>query len=48
MAQIKQREEGVAREARALSRLHTTVSEELFMRIITCTTTKEARDKLAA
>ena len=38
----------MAKEARALSCLHSVVSEELFMRIITCKTTKEAWDKLAA
>ena len=38
----------MARKARALSYLHNAVSEELFMRIITCTTAKEAWDKLAA
>jgi len=48
LAQIKLREEVLARKAKALSCLHCVVTEELFMRIITCTTAKEDWDKLAA
>ena len=47
LVQIKLQEEAVAKKARALSCLHSAVSEELFMRIITCKTAKEAWDKLA-
>ena len=41
IAQIKQREEALTRKAKALSCLHSVVSEELFVRIITCTVTPQ-------
>ena len=42
LAQIRLHEEAVAKKHKALSNLHNAVSEELFTRIITCKTAKEA------
>ena len=46
VAQIKRHEDIVARKNRAVSCLHNAVSEEIFSRIISCKTAKEAWDKL--
>ncbi|XP_074378642.1 uncharacterized protein LOC141720189 [Apium graveolens] len=45
-AQIKKRDEKVAREAKALSCLHSAVSEEIFTTIMGCDTPKEAWKKI--
>ncbi|XP_074355222.1 uncharacterized protein LOC141693926 [Apium graveolens] len=45
-AQIKKRDEEVAREAKALSCLHSAVSEEIFTTIMGCDTPKEAWTKI--
>ena len=46
VAQIKKRDEEVAREAKALSCLHSAVSEEIFTTIMSCDTPKEAWTKI--
>ncbi|XP_074337504.1 uncharacterized protein LOC141674700 [Apium graveolens] len=46
VAQIKKRDEEVAREAKALSCLHSAVSEEIFTTIMSCDTPKEACTKI--
>ena len=47
VAQIERHEGIIARKNRAVSCLHNAVSDEIFSRIISCKTTKEAWDKLA-
>ncbi|KAL8121729.1 hypothetical protein AgCh_018464 [Apium graveolens] len=46
IVQIKKRDEEVAREAKALSCLHSAVSEEIFTTIMSCDTPKEAWTKI--
>ncbi|XP_074335969.1 uncharacterized protein LOC141673135 [Apium graveolens] len=45
-AQIKKRDEEVAREVKTLSCLHSAVSEEIFTTIMSCDTPKEAWTKI--
>lgn len=47
IAQIKHHSELVAKKHKALSCLHTTVTEEIFNRIMTCESAKQAWDRLA-
>ncbi|KAF3434611.1 hypothetical protein FNV43_RR21696 [Rhamnella rubrinervis] len=44
MAQMKQHSEEVAKNNKALSAIHSSVSEVIFIRIMACTTAKEAWD----
>ena len=46
VAQIKQHSKEVAKKFKALSAIHASVSEEIFTRIMACTSAKEAWDKL--
>ncbi|GKU88429.1 hypothetical protein SLEP1_g2697 [Rubroshorea leprosula] len=46
LAQIKRHSEEVAKRYKALTCLHSAVTDEIFNRIMTCETTKEAWDKL--
>ena len=45
---IKRRDKAFGRKAEALSYLHSCVTEEIFVRILSCKSAKQAWDKLAA
>lgn len=47
LAQMRHHSEAVAKKFKALTCIHSALSDELFSRIMTCNTAKEAWDKLA-